>query len=380
MYALITSPNDWKVITVTLVCVICVGISIYTGNFGISLASIVFSVSCACLAMPKSYLNSRPVHGTVLDAIVSIDGYTSGFKAIINRKKRLFFNLTREQQQAAIPTYRRYKEVEYLATEENAQFLQKLTQFSGDKYGISSTEFALRRVSLRPTNPYVGISTLNAFVRDWSSDSTCREALYEVFWKHLPPRCKLLVPGAGLGRLASDAVSRGFDVTAIEIDPAMTISAQYALSKPAESKIFPFVHEFSYWYEGRDQLEGVTLDFSSAKPVRWLQRNFLDVTETFDCLATLFFIDTAQNIFDYLKAIKRVVKPGGVWVNYGPLKWGSAPFCEPSANELINFLTEDGWKIDAVWKGANRYDGSPHSMLASQYLLIGWRATRIATT
>lgn len=77
--------------------------------------------------------------------------------------------------------------------------------------------------------------------------------------------------------------------------------------------------------------------------------------------------------------MKRVVKPGGMWVNYGPPKWGSAPFYEPSANELINFLAEDGWKIDAVWKGANRYDGSPHSMLASQYLLIGWRATRIAT-
>jgi carnosine N-methyltransferase len=36
-------------------------------------------------------------------------------------------------------------------------------------------------------------------------------------------------------------------------------------------------------------------------------------------VATCFFIDTANNIIKYIKTIWDILKPGGLWVNCGPL-------------------------------------------------------------
>lgn len=41
--------------------------------------------------------------------------------------------------------------------------------------------------------------------------------------------------------------------------------------------------------------------------------------EQFDCVATCYFIDTATNVLDYMECIQHVLKPGGLWVNLGPL-------------------------------------------------------------
>ena len=52
---------------------------------------------------------------------------------------------------------------------------------------------------------------------------------------------------------------------------------------------------------------------------------FLDTVKnkekTYDCVVTCFFIDTAMNIIEYILAIKKVLKLGGIWVNHGPLKY-----------------------------------------------------------
>ena len=32
---------------------------------------------------------------------------------------------------------------------------------------------------------------------------------------------------------------------------------------------------------------------------------------------TVFFIDTAHNIIDYIETINKILKPGGVWINLG---------------------------------------------------------------
>ena len=40
-----------------------------------------------------------------------------------------------------------------------------------------------------------------------------------------------------------------------------------------------------------------------------------------DAIVTCFFIDTARNCLQYLELIERLLKPGGVWINCGPLYW-----------------------------------------------------------
>ena len=44
----------------------------------------------------------------------------------------------------------------------------------------------------------------------------------------------------------------------------------------------------------------------------------------FDCVATVFFIDTAHNVIAYIETIYNILKPGGYWINLGKaldLKW-----------------------------------------------------------
>lgn len=41
--------------------------------------------------------------------------------------------------------------------------------------------------------------------------------------------------------------------------------------------------------------------------------------ECWDCIVTCFFIDAAPNVIAYMEAFERLLKPGGYWINLGPL-------------------------------------------------------------
>ena len=56
---------------------------------------------------------------------------------------------------------------------------------------------------------------------------------------------------------------------------------------------------------------------------------FLDVyrdqREAWDAVAACFFVDTAPVALEYVAAIWRLLKPGGAWVNLGPLLYHWVP-------------------------------------------------------
>jgi len=41
------------------------------------------------------------------------------------------------------------------------------------------------------------------------------------------------------------------------------------------------------------------------------------MTDCWDCVATVFFIDTAHNIVAYIETIWKILKPNGYWINLG---------------------------------------------------------------
>lgn len=43
----------------------------------------------------------------------------------------------------------------------------------------------------------------------------------------------------------------------------------------------------------------------------------LCLSDSWDCVATCFFIDTAHNVIEYIETIWKILKPGGVWINLG---------------------------------------------------------------
>jgi carnosine N-methyltransferase len=45
----------------------------------------------------------------------------------------------------------------------------------------------------------------------------------------------------------------------------------------------------------------------------------VECVECWDCIVTCFFIDAAPNVIEYIAAFERMLKPGGYWINLGPL-------------------------------------------------------------
>jgi len=60
--------------------------------------------------------------------------------------------------------------------------------------------------------------------------------------------------------------------------------------------------------------------------------------DKWDCVVTSFFIDTAKNIIAYIEVIQKILKPGGVWVNMGPLLYH---FEEMSSDISIELTHEE---------------------------------------
>ena len=44
-----------------------------------------------------------------------------------------------------------------------------------------------------------------------------------------------------------------------------------------------------------------------------------DYRSSKDVVVTSFFLDTARNVLDYIELIHQILKPGGHWINLGPL-------------------------------------------------------------
>ena len=114
---------------------------------------------------------------------------------------------------------------------------------------------------------------------------------------------------------------------------------------------YPFVDSWSHHATTGDMLRqvlfpDVAIDVSS---VLLIEGDFTTILRehggTYDIVLTYFFIDTARNLMSYLNAIYMLLKPGGHWINFGPLLYGSAPFVQLSLEEIIVISETLGFKF-----------------------------------
>ncbi|KAK6601655.1 Carnosine N-methyltransferase 1 [Botrytis cinerea] len=183
-------------------------------------------------------------------------------------------------------------------------------------------------------------STLRQMYRDWSAEGAVeREASYRPILS-LKRNMRVLVPGAGLGRLVFDLCMQGFDVEGNEISYHQLLSSAYILNfcpQKENHTIFPWIHSFSNHKTRSNHLRSVKIP--DVHPGNALNSNpqagemtmsasdFLllygdeERAESFDAVAAVFFLDTAPNIIRYLEAIRNCLKPGGILINMGPLLW-----------------------------------------------------------
>ncbi|KAG8216200.1 putative carnosine N-methyltransferase [Butyriboletus roseoflavus] len=273
-------------------------------------------------------------------------------------------------------------------------------------------------------------STLKQFVRDWSEDGkaerdSCYEPMKRVLEEYFKGRdrrtIRVLVPGAGLGRLAYDVAKLGFACQGNEFSHYMLLSSYLILNKTesiGEYTIYPYIHSFSNIPSKNALLRPVKIpdilpsDLPPGTDFSLVAGDFEEIygtTDTdesephagqWDAVLTCFFIDTAKNIVSYLRVIHRILAPGGVWINLGPLLWHfennntNDPSIELDSEEVKALARKIGFRLSsaiAQWvcigpTNVDRlqdertietsYTSNDQSMLGYIYKAAFWKATK----
>ncbi len=217
------------------------------------------------------------------------------------------------------------------------------------------------RGSATPNDIDKAQTIIRQLYRDWSAEgaaerSSCNDPVLQDLEKEFPAsdidrnNIKVLIPGAGLGRLVFDVCSAGFQAEGNEISFHALFTSSYILNHlPAghQLDLYPWISTFSNRVSRKDQLRrvkipdvhpGTELDRASqGQNVHAFQRMSMTASDftllyadegqkgMFDAVCTIFFIDTAPNVLRYVETIRNCLKPGGLWINVGPLLWHFHP-------------------------------------------------------
>ncbi|KAJ3858737.1 N2227-domain-containing protein [Lentinula novae-zelandiae] len=256
-------------------------------------------------------------------------------------------------------------------------------------------------------------STLKQFVRDWSAEGQeeretsygpMKDALLAHFSdipKEERRNFRVLVPGAGLGRLAYDIASLGFACQGNEFSHYMLLASFLILNKterPNMHTIYPYVHSFSNVPDRTSMLRPIKIPdveptLPSGSVFSLVAGDFEEIyggesdpnepqAGLWDAVMTCFFIDTAKNIVNYLRIIHKILAPGGVWINLGPLLWHwennhtNDPSIELDLVEVKQLAAMVGFEIENERTIDATYTTNSQGMLGYTYRTAFWTAKK----
>ena len=347
----------------------------------------------------------------------AIQGYAADAAEEVHRWERMFERLPPAHQ--TLLAHHRDKHVEaYRCVSRNDKFLQgMLATYMGDDVpphlrvppaeGTDATGRSMHRVA--PADVEKVRYVLKNLARDWSAEAAGeREQSHGPIIRELtarlpppkpdegkyPPR--VLIPGAGLGRLVMEIARRGYEAEGNEFSYYMLLTSSYVLNHAEDANewvIHPWVHSNCNHQSDAHQLATVRIPdvpaWSSGMnetggSMSMCAGDFVECygdeqnVSAWDSVCTCFFIDTAHNVIEYLQVISRCLKPGGVWINFGPLLYHWAEGAgyvgtqeelsvEMSLDDVCLAATHVGLRIEKREMSESRYTSDPSSMLQTVY-------------
>lgn len=243
------------------------------------------------------------------------------------------------------------------------------------------------------------MAAVKSAARDWSSLGDIeREQTYRpivnALNEYLPKESNVLIPGAGLCRLAVEIASNGFTAYANEQAFVMLLMTQIALRRKRTFKIYPFLHQISGLDSFQDSLVHST--FPEAKirlnddlvengiidPLELLYQHQLNLlaggfeaiqyarNQLYDSVVTCYFIDVVADIPKAINLIYNIIRPGGYWINFGPMLLHRCEdnfFSTMTLDDLKKIAIETGFQIIKEERVETTYIENPKSHLKSSY-------------
>ena len=269
------------------------------------------------------------------------------------------------------------------------------------------------------------VSALWQLAREWSAEgeaqrTQCLEPMLTELVRLRPVTSanrntqRVLAPGCGAGRIVLELAIRGYAAQGNEFCYGMLLAASFMLNRSTrcnEFSIHPWVTKRGNHLTdsapsrpvqvpdlcARDALAAARAASGggTAPSLSMCAGEFLEeYTKPFQAgqwsaVLTCFFIDTAPNILEYIDCIWRLLEPGGVWVNNGPLHYhwagsesleGTDPRYEQSVElsyEAVRHVAEGvGFVFEHESRCECRYASDPLSMMATGYNTVMFSARK----
>ncbi|OBA20877.1 putative trehalase N2227-like protein [Metschnikowia bicuspidata var. bicuspidata NRRL YB-4993] len=314
----------------------------------------------------------------LVEALVSLREYGKNSRQASVRRRRLYKMMSWRQQRLCDEAgyLEKLRQID-VHIDRNQAFFSAIVTATENAYGLGHEHYDAWRSRGRTASQntsssnYRVVEALGHFVRDWASSGEEETAPMLQYIKRqleaaIRPedaaRTCVVVPGSGLGRVAHE-VARHRDygaVHAVEFSGLMHACHRsiYEPSLATEHRLFPHIHSTSNSVNPQAHLRACEVPAGVARPPN-LHLHLEDFRhfavpgrEEYDhvVVVSAFFIDTAENILDFFDQILQLAAPAkttgprnGFWINYGPLKYGSAAQAELSAAEIAHVRQNMGW-------------------------------------
>lgn len=266
----------------------------------------------------------------------------------------------------------------------------------------STNEVLIEPLFVKPNDIVKLRMTLKLYIRDWSKEGEkeremCYSPILSELQKLFPNKSEyakgisVLVPGAGLGRLMYEIAKLGFKAQGNEFSYFMLLCSDYILNKTTDKNeymIQPLIHSFSNVYKEDSPFKPISIPDESlfeelAKTdtgeMSMMAGEFVRVYKSqvgvWNSVVTCFFIDTANNIIEYIETIYLILNQGGVWINLGPLLYHyteieSECSIELSWDELKHIIKGYGFRILKEEDRECTYSTAQDSMMKTLYRCI----------
>lgn len=225
-----------------------------------------------------------------------------------------------------------------------------------------------------PYSAYTTAEQLLAHIaRDWSEQGavprarTHRHVLRALARMRRAQRRPLsvFVPGAGAGRLAWEIARRGDRVEANDESPLMLVAARRLMGAGPRERRWR-IHPRAGCAGGlapraacsRSTVVGLPSSTATSTQTAIARRLTLHVgswcaggghgavrNASFDAVVTSYFLDALPDPAAAVRTIRRLLRPGGVWINVGPLHWhhAAAGLLRLPLDELLQLLSAHGF-------------------------------------
>jgi len=238
---------------------------------------------------------------------------------------------------------------------------------------------------------------LHTFVREWSAEGaqerqSCFDRVLGALDKHLDKAGRVLIPACSLGRLALEVAGRGHSVETCEgrLLHWFGLELLRQTSSVEAFKPQPFALNTCNRLKFVDNHRVTPVPEIAIKEGQLPRARFGEFTvlygkskakESFDCLLTAYALDLSPNVFRFVRTAAHILRPGGVWANFGPLAYdtdhdeaighGLELSWEEIKFALSHFfdIQEEEW-IDAL------HAQNAQSLMQMQYTCIFFKATR----